>query len=123
LNAYGYVGGNPINRIDEKGLFYNCNTFNGVCQEYPDPGVPNNLGDMVSKPNGNLWNGTEPQDGVCTLPGQWGVLADTCVIERCQRHDQCYADNECNLSSWIPNILGGDKSCNKCNSGFFDEIK
>jgi len=37
LNTYGYVGGNPANRYDAKGLFWNCNTYDGVCKHYPDP--------------------------------------------------------------------------------------
>jgi len=49
LNTYGYVGGNPTNRFDEKGLFWSCNTFTGVCVEYPDPGVPQNITDLTGK--------------------------------------------------------------------------
>jgi hypothetical protein len=85
-------------------------------------GVPNqSLGNALSYPNstGNLFNGFTKQDDVCSLPGLLGSVADACVLGRCQKHDSCYAQSECNASFWVTSILGGTKLCNQCNSNFF----
>ena len=77
------------------------------------------LGDLLSDPNGNMWGVFRPQDGVCALGPILGDIGDACFPERCKKHDECYTENGCNFSSWASNILGGTKSCNRCNSGFF----
>jgi RHS repeat-associated protein len=78
-------------------------------------------GDYIGEPNGNFNGGPNPsgQDWKCSLGPGLGVLADSCVKDRCIDHDQCYEDNGCNMSSWATSALGGTKSCNRCNSGFF----
>lgn len=116
-------GGNPINRIDPKGLDFFDDLYDAIVEGQgpltEEINIPS-VGDMVSEPNGNIWPGFQPQDGVCSLPWPAGPLADKCVLDRCQSHDECYEDSECNASSWISNALGGTKSCNECNSGFFE---
>ena len=79
----------------------------------------NHAGDWISDPTGNVWGDFEDQDSVCTLPGPLGVLANQCILERCQRHDGCFDVGRCNASSWTSSALGGTKTCNKCNEGFF----
>ena len=78
----------------------------------------NHAGDSISQPNGNMWGESHTQDWKCSL-GLLGPIADACVLERCVKHDQCFENNECNMSSWGSSVLGGTKSCNQCNSGFF----
>jgi hypothetical protein len=112
---YGYVNGNPVNRIDPSGLI--------------DPATVaiitwgllyfTHAGDVISDENGNVWGDHRKQDGVCSLPWPAGFVANECVLDRCQRHDECYAENQCTASSWMSNMLGGTKPCNQCNNGFF----
>ena len=79
----------------------------------------NHAGDAISLPNGSVWGEPQDQDQVCTLPPPIGSIANQCVLERCQRHDICYEENQCTSSSWLSSALGGTKSCNQCNSRFF----
>jgi RHS repeat-associated protein len=79
----------------------------------------NHAGDSISQPNGNMWGEPKRQDNVCSLGPVLGPVADACVLDRCQRHDNCYAANQCTASSWASSALGGTKSCNQCNGGFF----
>jgi len=66
--------------------------------------------------NGNMLPLTpQPQDQLCTT----GPLADPMNAEAdirscCQAHDDCYAANGCNATSWIPNPLPWGV-CNVCN--------
>lgn len=126
----GMRGGDPISFIDPFGLdgvyglsgspYSQSNTVGRISQP---TGIPNqSLGDALSypNPNGNLFPGFNPQDGVCSLPGLLGSLADACVLDNCQNHDVCYTNYECNASSWVTSILGGTKSCNQCNGNFFE---
>lgn len=79
----------------------------------------NHAGDAISQPNGNVCGEPDRQDNKCTLGPILGPIADACVLDKCQKHDACYADNKCTASSWASSALGGTKSCNQCNSGFF----
>ncbi|MEN8205052.1 MAG: RHS repeat-associated core domain-containing protein [Pseudomonadota bacterium] len=113
-HLYAYVDSNPLLYTDFYGLHHKSSH-----RWKPRPGSIS-LGDYISDVNGNLWPGTKPQDWRCSLGPVIGELGDACFPERCFDHDQCYEDNECNVSSWIPTILGGEKSCNKCNRDFFN---
>lgn len=93
---------------------------NFVDSSWPSESGSHSLGDLMSKPNGNMWGKPNIQDGVCTLGPVLGPIGDTCFPDRCKKHDECFTENQCNASSWTSNMLGGTKSCNKCNSGFFD---
>jgi len=108
-HPYGYANQNPLYWYDSFGL--DVNYWSGTARSNV------RFGDTISLPNGNLWGGFTPQDGTCTL-GPFSSIANNCFPERCLRHDQCYEDNKCNISSWIINLLGGTKSCNQCNSNF-----
>jgi len=110
INIYTYVRNNPLLFIDPFGL--DISYWGGI--EHPS------LGDLLGNDNGNLWNQFTPQDGVCSLGPIFGPLADRCIKPKCQKHDNCFSENECNVSSWATSILGGTKACNQCNSGFFD---
>jgi hypothetical protein len=76
------------------------------------PSNSSNTGDQWPF-NGNLIPGTHPQDGVCTTGPLSGPMnSDPLVLACCQAHDNCYAQHQCNASSWIPVMTG---SCTVCN--------
>lgn len=113
-HTYGYVDQNPLLNLDPTGenpiiITYQAWSF----------ARSNNFGDSMSGENGNVWGEFSPQDGQCTM-GPFSGLGDSCFPERCKDHDQCYDNNQCNASSWFSSAMGGSKSCNQCNSDFFD---
>jgi len=64
--------------------------------------------------NGNLWNGTEQQDLVCSKPaGIFNIWP--CTKKCCVTHDLCYQKFGCNYSSWLTNPVDGNAVCNQCN--------
>jgi RHS repeat-associated protein len=66
--------------------------------------------------NGNISGGLSPQDMECT--GDFGILdRNPCTKQCCVAHDDCFTQNNCNMSSWFGNIfIGSTFPCNKCNS-------
>ena len=62
-------------------------------------------------PNGNLLPGSRDQDNKCSYGGDT-ANDKRCVKNCCQGHDDCYADNRCNESSWVP---GFGSPCGSCN--------
>jgi hypothetical protein len=115
VNLYRYVQNNPVLRIDPTGKI---DPLTGVGISWVIAQVFN-LGDIFSDQNGNVWGEPQDQDYACSLPWPLDHIADQCVLDRCQRHDDCYEKNNCTASSWVSSILGGTKSCNQCNRGFF----
>ena len=115
-HSYNYVDNNPLTGTDPTG------EIDPVTAGLILWGLlyVNNAGDAISGQNGNLLPGYQVQDDVCSLPWPVGPIADTCILDKCLKHDVCYEDNKCNYSSWGASLLGGTKSCNKCNSNFFD---
>jgi RHS repeat-associated protein len=117
--SYGYVDSNPVNRIDPTG------EIDPVTAGVIIWGLLyiNHAGDAIGQPNGNLIEYFSGQDEACSL-GPLGPVADSCpnILNRCIRHDDCYELNECNATSWVPTLLGGSKSCNQCNTGFFSPL-
>jgi hypothetical protein len=139
-----FATANTVSRYDVKNVYIDFNSFDfesavGNSTMFVDPtgefgqtvqgapsgghgpmgGMGQSLGDAISQPNGNVWGKPGPQDNVCSLGPVFGPIGDACVPDRCQKHDDCYADNGCTASSWVSSALGGTKSCNQCNSGFF----
>jgi len=120
LNTFVYVGGNPMSRTDSFGLAWGYTERGNTWNLGLPPPVGPSWGDRLSAPNGNMWGLPDKQDNVCTLGPILGPIGDACFPDRCQKHDDCYAANGCTASSWVSSALGGTKSCNKCNSGFFE---
>ena len=114
LNTFLYVGGNPLNRVDSTGLIDPVTVGIIWATLYATE-----AGDAISDKNGNVWGKFSPQDGTCTL-GLLSGIGNSCFPKRCQKHDDCYTDNQCNSSSWVSSALGGTKSCNSCNSSFLE---
>ena len=56
------------------------------------------------------------QDNKCTTgPLEGPMDQNPAVLRCCQAHDNCYAANQCNATSWIPNPLPWG-ACNVCNA-------
>jgi RHS repeat-associated protein len=90
-NVYVYVFDNPVQWVDPMGLY----------------------GLQMLPPNGNLWNGSFPQDMVCSPPAS-GFNSNPCAKRCCEDHDLCYKANKCNFSSWLRSLES--KECNRCNT-------
>lgn len=90
INLYNYTDSNPVNRTDPTGEAW----------------------------NGNVVPGTYRQDYVCTVPAAFNFLNDNkCTKQCCKEHDDCYAKNGCNASSWIVNGITTIPvgACQMCN--------
>jgi RHS repeat-associated protein len=106
LNRFGYVGARTFSFSDARGL-------------NADPPDQSDLGiEPPPSSNGNYEFGFTPQDGVCTVPSWIGkqMNANKCVLSCCIQHDECYAKNGCNASSWRGNVGGYSNACQQCNS-------
>jgi RHS repeat-associated protein len=116
INLYAYVENNPLTRNDFRGLDYfgHPSGLLGDASRSPYnwpsfPGYKPLLG------NGNFTPGSWPQDGVCSAPA--GLFNNwRCTKECCKKHDECYAGNGCNASSWWGLIFGHSSACKKCNT-------
>jgi RHS repeat-associated protein len=66
--------------------------------------------------NGNLWPGFSQQDGVCTT-GPFGKTMNSRpgILNCCATHDACYAQFNCNASSFLGGLPGPCSSI--CNAG------
>lgn len=114
-HSFNYVDNNPVMSADPTG------EIDPVTAGLIVWGLlyVNHAGDAISNVNGNVWGRARQQDNKCTLGPVIGPIGDLCFPERCKNHDICYAENSCNSSSWASSVLGGTRSCNQCNSGFF----
>jgi hypothetical protein len=67
--------------------------------------------------NGSLTPNYGPQDGVCTTGRYFGpkMNSNPAILKCCQAHDNCYTQNHCNYSSWVP-LPGGPFSGGACRS-------
>jgi len=114
-HPYAYVANNPVMAADPTG------EIDPVTAGLIIWGLlyVNHAGDAISDFNGNIWGEPDRQDNQCTLGPIFGAIGDFCFHNRCQKHDDCFAENQCTASSWVSSVLGVRKSCNQCNSGFF----
>ena len=120
LNVYAYVANNPLSLRDPSGhdglgalQVAMTNAFCPAGSCLPPPPAPDPCGCENPPPycNGNVKPGYTEQDGVCSDGAS--ILNGTATQACCVMHDQCYADNKCNASSW-----GGPipSSCQGCNA-------
>jgi len=114
-NSYGYADNNPVMGLDPTGEFEPV-TIGLIVWSLL---YVTHAGDAISSSNGNVWGQVRKQDNICTLGPVIGPIGNACFLDRCQKHDDCYAVSRCNASSWASSALGGTKSCNQCNGGFF----
>ena len=98
INIYSYVDDRPLAAIDPLGLLITI----------PFPPL---------QPNGNIWPGTSPQNFICEFPTDLFLENNPCTQRCCVSHDECFARNSCNWSSWFGTIVGYALPCNRCNSG------
>jgi RHS repeat-associated protein len=114
INPYVYVANNPLRWIDRYG--FEATWGGDPFYELPDS-PPYTLPAPID-PNGNYRPGFSEQDAICTLPGIIGQAANanSCVLDCCKAHDDCYARNRCNASSWRGNFLGENMACQQCNA-------
>lgn len=101
LDAYTYARDNPVRWTDPQGT-----------------GPQSLIGPIlwIPEPNGNLVGGNQAgfQDNRCTVPGFGNQMdKNRCIKNCCQAHDNCYADNGCNYSSWL--VWPRVGPCNSCN--------
>ena len=69
--------------------------------------------------NGSLTPSFSVQDGVCsTGPFAPMMNGDPAILKCCQAHNDCYTQNRCNASSWIPlpDWLNGGACRSVCNA-------
>lgn len=69
--------------------------------------------------NGSLTPNFTKQDGVCsTGPFAPKMNGNPAILACCQAHDDCYAKNRCNASSWVPlpEGLNGGACRSVCNA-------
>jgi len=96
FNLYFYVEGDPIALIDPLGLL--------AIGPRPAPRFT----------SGNYVPGFATQRPGCDVfPNR---LENPCVKDCCEIHDQCYARNGCNISSWVGNRFGYSLPCQQCNA-------
>jgi RHS repeat-associated protein len=117
-SVYAYAKSKPLQFIDPEGLM---GSGHGTSQSF--------------NPNGNTTPEIYPQDEVCTVSGNFGAFLnkDTKIIACCKKHDDCYAENKCNATSWKANLLHPPTKtfdhcpkpppCAKCNSDVADCIE
>ncbi|MBC8426968.1 hypothetical protein H8E07_22875 [bacterium] len=58
-----------------------------------------------------LLGGDKDNPGCDGIPD---ILETECMLECCEIHDQCYADNNCTARSWLPGH-GQGAACTQCN--------
>jgi RHS repeat-associated protein len=100
INVYVYVL-DPLTQIDPFGLM---GSGGGAGIPGPRPGT------------GNIWPGAPRQNFICDFPFVF-LESNPCTQRCCVKHDECFARNGCNWSSWFGNVfIGGSFPCRLCNS-------
>ena len=134
-HLFVYVANNAVRYIDPIGLLLGGNnaeirnppsppnygppqTCIGGCH----PGFPPPPSTPSTPWNGNFWPGFDRQDMICSWPA--GIFnSNICTKKCCKEHDDCYARNGCNASTWIGNMmLIINRACQQCNSAAVDCI-
>jgi hypothetical protein len=127
INNYEFAKQKPLSEIDLFGLAPDIESSD---EPFPFTGrFPPLETDPVSRllcrligircatpPTGNIIEGSKPQDGVCSGIGDLiGGNRTDCRKRCCIEHDQCFARNFCNVTSWytLPFFNSGCSSCNK----------
>ena len=117
-NLYLYANAVPTMYTDPLGLAPYNDPMNQIANRAAGLPPNANLPPQPPQPfsNGNYDSGSFPQDGLCTVPLVGGKMnSNSCVIGCCKVHDDCYARNGCNSSSWKGNLIGLSYACQQCN--------